>query len=415
MFKILFRYPRVISRHTNAPLAEERNTFLSHLASRGSPRSTLLRYARQLRVIAISLDHKARGLLESKTLSQCAERWARRQRQRGPSRSLKWPAEHFFQVARAWCSFMGRLKAEPPSAVAYATELEAWGSYLRSEAQLAPCTVSNYCWWAKDFLQWLSRDEPPLRRLTLAGVDKFMNHLARRRLSRVSLAAAATSLRRFLRYAHQQGWCRRDVSAGIFGPRLFRYENLPAGPAWAEVQQLIAATEEDSRRGLRNRAILLLLAVYGLRSGEVRSLCLTDLDWTRNILRVRRTKTARFQEYPLTRTLRQALQRYLKSARPKSSCQQVFLTLRAPFRPLSASGVYDLRRSLVDQLNIASPKRGPHGLRHAGATYLLQQGFSLKRVGDHLGHRSLAATQIYAKVDLEGLRAVAAFDLGGLL
>ena len=161
--------------------------------------------------------------------------------------------------------------------------------------------------------------------------------------------------------------------------------------------------------------MLIALTPNTLTKVDCFSLCLTDLDWTRNILRVHRTKTARFQEYPLTRTLRQALRRYLKSARPKSSCQQVFLTLRAPFRPLSASGVYDLTRSLVDQLNIASPKRGPHGLRHACATYLLQQGFSLKRVGDHLGHRSLAATQIYAKVDLEGLRAVAAFDLGGLL
>ena len=69
----------------------------------------------------------------------------------------------------------------------------------------------------------------------------------------------------------------------------------------------------------------------------------------------------------------------------------------------------------MDRLGIASIKRGPHALRHACATYLLNEGFSLKRVGDHLGHRSLSATQIYAKVDFEGLRAVAEFDLGGLL
>ena len=58
---------------------------------------------------------------------------------------------------------------------------------------------------------------------------------------------------------------------------------------------------------------------------------------------------------------------------------------------------------------------GPHALRHACAAHLVEEGLSLKEIGDHLGHRSSSATQIYAKVDLSGLREVAAFDLGGLL
>jgi len=121
------------------------------------------------------------------------------------------------------------------------------------------------------------------------------------------------------------------------------------------------------------------------------------------------------QEYPLTLSMSSALERYLKKGRPDSTCSEVFLTLRAPFRPLSASAIYDLTRSLMERLGIASSKLGPHGLRHACATYLLNQGFSLKRVGDHLGHLSPSATQVYAKVDLNGLRAVADFDLGGLI
>jgi site-specific recombinase XerD len=69
----------------------------------------------------------------------------------------------------------------------------------------------------------------------------------------------------------------------------------------------------------------------------------------------------------------------------------------------------------MERLQIASPKHGPHALRHACASFLLNGGLSLKGVGDHLGHRHLSATQIYAKVDLAGLRTVATFDLGGLL
>jgi site-specific recombinase XerD len=58
---------------------------------------------------------------------------------------------------------------------------------------------------------------------------------------------------------------------------------------------------------------------------------------------------------------------------------------------------------------------GPHALRHACATHLLEQGLSLKEIGDHLGHQHPDTTRIYAKVDLGGLRQVADFDLGGVL
>jgi integrase/recombinase XerD len=415
MFKTLFHYSRVISRHADAPLAGERISFLSHLASRSTPRSTLLRYARQLRVIAAMLDRKLPGQIQHEEIARYARRWAQRQQRQGHAQSLKWPAEHFVQVASAWCIFMKWLKKEPAPVPVYASKLDTWAWFLRSEEQFSERTVFNYRWWADAFLQWLEQQEVPLRRLTLTKVDAFMHQLSSKGLSRVTIATAAKVLRRFLHDAYQQGWCRKDLASVILCPRLFRQEDLPAGPAWPDVQRLIAATNGPAPRDLRNRAILLLLAVYGLRSGEVRTLCLEDLDWSRRVLRIRRSKTTRVQEYPLTITMGQALRRYLKKGRPECARPELFLTLHAPFGRLSPGALYRVTHSLMDRLEIASLKRGPHALRHACATYLLNQGFSLKKVGDHLGHRSLSATQIYAKVDLAGLRAVAAFDLGGLL
>ena len=415
MFKTLFQHPRVISRHADAPLAEARNTFLSHLASQGTPRSTLLRYARQLRVIAAMLDRRLPGPIPRAEIARCARRWARQQHQRGRAQSLKWPAEHFVQVASAWCNFMRWLKEEPAPTPAYAARVDAWAAFLRIEAQLSERTIANYRWWITALLQWLKQQEVPLRQVALSKLDEFMHHLASKGLSRVTLATAAKVLRRFLHDAYEQGWCHRDLAPAILSPRLFRQEDLPTGPAWSEVQRLIAAPNGSTPGDRRNRAILLLLAVYGLRSGEVRTLCLEDLDWTRRVLRVHRSKTARVQEYPLTVTMGQAIRRYLKEARPACARPELFLTLHAPFRRLSPGAMYRVTQSWFERLEILSPKRGPHALRHAGATYLLNQGFSLKKVGDHLGHRSLSATQIYAKVNLAGLRAVAAFDLGGLL
>jgi site-specific recombinase XerD len=142
---------------------------------------------------------------------------------------------------------------------------------------------------------------------------------------------------------------------------------------------------------------------------------LEDLDWARQLLRVRRNKTGRVQQYPLTKATAQAIGHYLKLGRPASVRPELFLTLRAPFRPLSSGAVYEVTAALFTRLNIVSRKRGPHSLRHACATHLLNSDFSLKAIGDHLGHLSLTATQVYAKVDMTGLRRVAEFDLGGLI
>jgi integrase/recombinase XerD len=415
MFKSLFHSGRVLARHINSPLAAERSTFLTHLSLVGISRSTLLRHARQLRVIAILLDKQVPGHVTLELIGQCAQRWARRQRRRGRVHCLKWSAKYFVQVACAWCRFMGWLKEKSRPAPAYAEQLQAWAAFLRTEEGLAEKTCTDYCWWAEGFLRWLKGREVPLYRVTVAEVDGYLSHLAARGLSRITLAIAAKTLRRFFRDAYAQGWCRLNLAPAILAPRLFQQENVPTGPKWPEVHRLIAATQGNTSRDVRNRAILLLLAVYGLRSGEVRALRLEDLDWTRRILRVQRSKSARVQEYPLTRAMRQVLRRYLKEARPQSLHSELFLTLHAPFRPLPRNAVYMLTRRLLDRLKIVSPKRGPHALRHACATYLLNSGLPLKAVGDHLGHRSLTATQVYAKVDLAGLRTVAAFDLGGLL
>jgi site-specific recombinase XerC len=191
MLKSLFHYPRVFSRHANAPLAGERNTFLKHLAARGTPRSTLLRYARQLRVIAVLLDRHLPGPISREEIARCAQRWAQGQRQRGHAQGLKWPREHFLQVASAWCKFMGWLPAEPRPSAAYHGRIEAWASFLSGPEGLSETTVANYCWWASDLLEWLQEQNVPLRQISLVQVDRFMERLSSQGLSRVTLATAA--------------------------------------------------------------------------------------------------------------------------------------------------------------------------------------------------------------------------------
>ena len=159
----------------------------------------------------------------------------------------------------------------------------------------------------------------------------------------------------------------------------------------------------------------MLFAIYGMRVGEVRALKLDDLDWEKELIYLTRPKPRRRQSYPLSYTVGEAIIGYLKKVRPRVSQREVFLTVKAPFQPLTSGSLYDLVSDRLRALGVSLPHYGPQSLRHACATRLLAEGLSMKEIGDHLGHRKADTTRVYAKVDLTALRQVANFDLGGLL
>ena len=141
---------------------------------------------------------------------------------------------------------------------------------------------------------------------------------------------------------------------------------------------------------------------------------LEDIDWAEEKISVRRSKQRKIQTYPLTTEVGNALLRYLKEARPRCAQREVFVTLRRPYRPVTVGALSTMTQKLQKRLGLKLKRYGSHVLRHACATHLLAQGLTLKEVGDHLGHVSVAATRIYAKVDLTALRTVGDFDLEGL-
>jgi integrase/recombinase XerD len=115
---------------------------------------------------------------------------------------------------------MGWLPAEPRPRAGYHWRIEVWASFLSGPEGLSETTVANYCWWASGWLEWLQEQNVPLRQISLVQVDRFMELLSSQGLRRVTLATAAKALRCFLRYAYEQGWCRRDLVQGVLSPRL---------------------------------------------------------------------------------------------------------------------------------------------------------------------------------------------------
>jgi integrase/recombinase XerD len=177
------------------------------------------------------------------------------------------------------------------------------------------------------------------------------------------------------------------------------------------VKKLVTSVNGASPVQIRTHCAILLCAVYGLRVGEVSRLRLEDIDWAEEKIAVRRSKQRRIQTYPLTTEVGNALLRYLKEVRPRCTQREVLLTLRRPYRSVSVGALSTMTQKLQKRLGLKLKRYGSHVLRHACATHLLAQGLTLKEVGDHLGHVSVAATRIYAKVDLTTLREVAALDV----
>ena len=414
MFDTLFRYPAIVARHQGGRFAAARERFLGHYAGQGMAHATLQRYAQELLVVAERIDITVGEAIESSVIDAAADHWAREQHQRHRAGGQRWSRELFVQTATDWLRFLGRLEVPKPKIVPFVDLIADFAAHRRDERGLSPATVRNQNWHVEKFLGWLGEQNRSFDDVSLEDVDAFLAANGKQGWGRVSVATSAKALRAFFKHAAIRGWCAASIAAGIDGPRLFQHEGLPVGPSWPDVQRLIATTVGDSARNIRDRAILILLATYGFRSGEASGLRLEDVNWGSEKVSIARPKQRRAQEYPLVSEAGEAILNYLQKARPRCTQREIFLTSKAPFHRLSQGALYHLVSTRLCALGIHVLRRGPHSLRHACGGHLVAEGFSLKEIGDHLGHRSAFATRIYAKVDLAGLREVANFDLGGL-
>lgn len=416
MFEQLIARPFYLARHRTSPLVEERLAYLDHLAGQGMSRKHLRAVADYLLVVTdrLRLADRPGEAISHVEINQQAVLWADSQ-----SKSPNWKGGSssraaFRSYATRWLQFLGRLERRPTSVSPYAGVVTAFADFMRVERGLSPVTIRGRCWLVQRFLDRLDPTDCSLCTITISQIDAaLLGMLTDSGYSRDTVQTWASDLRAFFRFAEMNGWCRSGLASAIQSPRVYSQNTLPSGPSWDDVQQLLATTIGDRPVDIRNRAILMLLAIYGLRAGEVTHLQLEDFDWEHEVFSVTSSKTRKRRTYPLARPVGDAILRYLKEVRPRSAHREVFLALQAPVRPLRV--LWSVVGTRLRSLGVSIAHHGPHALRHACASHLLAQGLSLKEIGDHLGHHDPDSTRIYAKVDLVGLRQVADLDLGGLL
>jgi site-specific recombinase XerD len=325
------------------------------------------------------------------------------------------PERRFKSVATNWLSMIEKLKCPKEKTEPYWEFIDQYVDYMRKERGFSEETIYSRTWLLKDFFRCIGTAYP-LRQLQALNIDKVLRDKYLEGQSRRSVQTYASVLRTFFTYAEGKEWCRKGLASTIKTSRAYRHEVLPQGPSWDDVKNLLEGTEGDHPTNIRDRAIIMLLAVYGLRCGEVVRLRLEDLDWENELLCVRRAKNAKSQKFPFSQTVGNAILRYLQKVRPNNCLhRELFISRRAPQRPLSSSAIFQIVSKRLKPLKINIKHHGPHSLRHACATRLINEGVSLKEISDHLGHRSVESTRIYTKVDLIHLRKVADFEIRDLI
>jgi site-specific recombinase XerD len=217
-----------------------------------------------------------------------------------------------------------------------------------------------------------------------------------------------TALRSLFRFLLQRGAIERDLSACV--PRVadWRLATIPKYLSPEEIDRLLDACDPRTAVGRRDEAILRLLAHLGLRAGEVVALELDDIHWRVGEITVRGSKRLPHDRLPLLADVGEALATYVHNDRPHDPTRRVFLCMRAPRRGFAGPGAVStiVRRALA-RAGLCPAVKGAHLLRHSLATRMLRHGASLREIGEVLRHRSVNTTEIYAKVDVAGLRGLA--------
>ena len=299
----------------------------------------------------------------------------------------------------------------------------AYTTYLQQVCGFTHSTCGYHRRTVIEFLRHVGYEKSPrcLAALTGRDLETFMCAVGPRQ-TRGSLQHVASHLRGFLRFLISTGEIPPGIERQIDTPRLYRGEQLPRALPWETVRALLKAIDRKTPMGLRDYAMFLLIATYGLRACEVVALTLDDVEWRMARLRISQRKTRSTLWLPLIDEVGTALLDYLRHGRSAlavrrkrvryqgntpHSYRELFLRHRTPIGVLKPTAITEAFQAWSKRSGLSIPFQGVHCLRHSYAVYLLRSGLSLKTIGDLLGHRNLESTCVYLRLAVDDLREVA--------
>lgn len=410
MLEAYFRYPRVLRRLRSGALGEEMDRVAAHLFEFGYQYASAKIYIGRLARFSDYVACNARAC----TIEQhVIDRFMRSLPTASSRIAARTAIEHARRVAPHRFSIPQQAPPDPDEPL-----LAAYLDHLRHVRGLEPKTCEGLLTVARRILAWYHHHVPvqPLAAMTGEDVLDLVQHLLSLSANHYTRSSTTTSVRTFLRFLRWSDLTGQDLARFVPRTPCWRLAHLPSRLPWENVRRAIEAIDVTTPSGLRDRALLLLLATTGLRNKELRSLELQDIRWRAAEVLVRRTKAKRDRVVPLLQEAGAALAEYVLHARPRIDSQRVFLSYRLPIGSFRTSGAISrIVRSRLERGGIELPRvAGAHLVRHSLATRLVSQRRPINEVADLLGHRSIDTTAIYVKVAVTQLADLALPFPGGV-
>jgi integrase/recombinase XerD len=403
MLDFYFKYPRVLRRLRGGALGNEMDRIAAHFSDLGYNRVSAKIYISRL---ARFSEFAARDAGTARIDQDVIDRFLLSFRTESPRVGAATAIVHARKVAPERFSAPCRQAPPDPDGLL----LGAYQDHLLRVRGLEPRTCEGLLTSGRRILAWLRDNLPdqPLAKTTGEHVLALVQHFLSRTANDSTRSAATSHVRAFLRFLRWSGLNDQDLAWFVPRTPCWRLAHLPPRLAWEDIQRAIGAIDVTTPSGMRDRAIMLVLATTGLRNKELRALELQDIRWRTAEVLVRRTKGKRDRVVPLLNEAGAALANYILHARPKVG-SRVFLSFAPPPRPFKvAASISRIVRSRLEQAGIELPgAAGAHLLRHSLATQLVRRRRPINKVADLLGHRSIDTTAIYVKVALPQLADVA--------
>lgn len=214
-------------------------------------------------------------------------------------------------------------------------------------------------------------------------------------------------VREFLRLLHEGGYTEKDYSYVV--PKAVKRQTLPSVYSPEEIRRIELAVDISTATGKRDICILFLASRLAMRAGDIVKLSFDEVDFKNDRITFFQEKTGEPQSLPLLPEIKEALKRYIMDSRPDSSEEKIFLSLYAPYLPLTTSVTRRITAYYMKKSGVEPGRRryGSHIFRSSAATSMVNDGVSYETVRYALGHRDPNVIQHYAALDVSSLRQCA--------
>jgi len=311
--------------------------------------------------------------------------------------------------AHLFIGYLRRINAVPPSTESRQEPetsplFDVFRQWMRNNRNVGEACLYNYSLAVRDLLHTVG-DDPS--RFDAQGLRQFVLNRSRS-CGRAKAKTMVTALRAFIRFLITTGLCPVGLDAAIPTLAHWRLSTLPRYLQSQDVERVVAACSNHTAMGVRDRAIVLLLARLALRASDIVHLRLDDIDWKVGWIRVC-GKGRRETRLPLLQEVGDAIVSYVNESRPPVATDTLFIRCRAPLRGFASHCAISMivARAMHRAGVVCAGRGAAHVLRHSAATAMLRQGASLQDIAVILRHRSIETTSIYAKVDVSALREIA--------